>query len=83
MAIGIVIRMHNGWAPTPNNGVLRDLATNVEYSFRRPDYTSEGEPPRWDVRKHDLVSFLLVDGQPTDVTLYRKYKVGFVYNQLN
>lgn len=83
MAIGVVIKMHNGWVDTPNNGTLRDLATNIEYQFHRPDYTGTGEPPKWGVQVHDLVSFTLVEGTPTNVTIYKKYSAGFVYSQLN
>jgi hypothetical protein len=83
MSFGKVIRMHSGWGyKTPNSGVLRDLETGIEYSFKRESATGSGDSgkvPRWNVELYDGVSFDIEGSIATNVTLVRKHKKGSTF----
>ena len=74
MSIGRVISMKHNQVKTPNAGTLVDLSTRVEYSFTRP--SSTGLMTKWNVEKHDIVSFTVSGEKAIDVTLYRKHQKG-------
>lgn len=79
MSTGIVIKMKSKWGfKTPNSGKLRDLDTDVEYTFTRPalTMTAEGPVPKWNVELYDAVSFTISGGVATDVTLLKKHTKG-------
>lgn len=79
MAFGIVIKMKNKWGyKTPNKGTLRDLATDIEYTFSRPPITStsEAKVPKWNVELYDGVSFDITGNEATNVILVKKHRKG-------
>lgn len=79
MAYGVVISMKYKQFDSPNRGTLIDVATGVTYEFTRPDDTPAGSvPKKWNVEKNDTVTYTLVGGVPTGVTLYKKYVAGRV-----
>ena len=80
MSYGVVKSMKFKQFDSPNRGVLIDITTGIEYPFTRPDDTAVGNvPTKWSVEKHDIVSYTLVNGVPTNVTLYKKFEKGYVH----
>ncbi len=80
MSYGQVIKMHRYVYNTPNEGVLIDLETGTQYTFRRESYT--GETRKWNVKLYDVVSFTADGSTATDVTLVRKHLKGRVYSYI-
>jgi len=77
MAYGLVITKRRGMFEMQNEGQLLDLTTGLTHPFYRPE-TSD-PTTIWNVEKHDIVTFTLVDGVATDVQLYKKHEDGVVY----
>ena len=80
MALGKIKKMWNNVTRevTLNSGTLEDVDTGIEYDFSRPALT--GNVTRWNVELHDYVSFTIVNGNATAVTLYKKHSEGLVIN---
>ena len=85
MAVGMVIKMHWWKFNTPNKGILRDLDTNVEYSFSRPPITSTSTKsvPKWNVGLYDVVSFTVSGTEAINVTLLKKHRQGRTIVRIN
>ena len=79
MRYGVVKSKRQGMFNTPNKGLLIDLLTGVEYPFSRPDLAFGEVPKDWNLEKHDIISFDLVNGVVTDVTLHKKHVQDVVY----
>lgn len=77
MAYGMVTTKRRGMFEMANEGTVIDFTTGIEYPFQRPD----GEDPTraWNVEKHDIISFTIINGKATDVKLYKKHVEGTVY----
>lgn len=83
MSYGVVIRMDNGWSATPNQGIVRDLETDIEYPFYRPAVSLGTTPTTdWTIKVHDIISFTIVDGIATVPVLYRKGDKEFVITKI-
>lgn len=78
MAYGQVIKMHNYVYKTPNQGILMDLETGVQYPFQRESVT--GKATKWNVKLHDIVSYTLTGGVVSAVTLYKRHVKGIVHS---
>jgi hypothetical protein len=59
---------------TPNEGILIDFETGLEYRFKRPAVEGGTTPKRWKVKEHDLVAFVISGNVATNVTLLRDTK---------
>jgi len=79
MSIGIVRKKNNGWASTPNQGIVLDFETGLEYPFYRPDAEVGTVPTDWNVFKNDIISYTIINGVATNPVLYKKYEKGTVY----
>jgi len=79
MAYGVVISKHRGMVNTPNHGIVLDFSTGLSYPFGRPDAEVGTVPTEWNVKVHDIVTFTIVNGEATAVTLYKKHADDIVY----
>ena len=75
---GRVIRMYDWVYNTPNAGVLADLTTGTEYTFKRSSSEITGSY-KWNVKTYDIVTYTADGSTATEVTLYRKHIKGTVY----
>jgi hypothetical protein len=79
MSYGVVVKMNNGWATTPNEGVVRDLETDIEYPFYREPVALGIKLTVWNIHKHDLISFTIVNGIATLPVLYKTHEKNTVF----
>ena len=83
MLVGIVKSMRNAVTGkrTPNSGILTDLGSGTNYAFSRPAFT--GRATKWNVKTHDIVTYIPSGTHATEVTLYRRGRKDRVITTLD